>query len=61
MPPPPPPYRAHDPYIPPQYSPEDPDQLLVEDDDEPGQVYIDLYIDVEDINVTALDRQCFAC
>ena len=52
--PPPPPYRTHDPYVP-QYSPEDPDQLLVEDADEPGQVYIDLDIDVDDIDVNALD------
>ena len=47
--PPPPPYRAHDPYVPPQYSHEDPGQLLVEDADESGQVYIDLDIGVEDI------------
>ena len=52
---PPPPNRTHDPYVLPQYSPEDPDQLLVEDADKPGQMYIDLDIDVDDSDVKALD------
>ena len=54
-PPAPPPYRTNNPYVQPQYSHKDPGQLLVEDADEPGQVYIDLDIVVEDIDVTALD------